>query len=442
MNPPHGLTRIIDVYFREAFVKRFSRGEILLEQGEPNDRVYWIESGELAGIAQDLAQNEDITLFTLSRGMFFGVHSFFAQTGVASNTIVAQSDGCVRWIDRQTQAQDTEQYGSLTEQFVPVMVHELARRQRQTERQAQEKQKALAMASANEHMATLGQLAAGLAHELNNAVTVLDHKTQKLESAVVSHLSGDRKHAFDLGRASGQALSSKAVRERAKTLVKMHKLPLSAAKRLAKMSPEGEIPPEWLNNLSQWLDDWTLGRDCHDIDVAAKHATEIVRSVKQLGGGDPTPSCALDVQETLQKALTLLSRELREVELVLNLQENFALHTSETHLVQVWINLIKNACEAMQQTVSPRLRITVLVTEQDYQVHLENNGPAIPYAIRQKIFQPDFTTKKGGMSFGLGLGLSIVKRIVQQTGGEIRVFGEETTVFVLKWAKNQEDLWH
>ncbi len=58
-------------------------------------------------------------------------------------------------------------------------------------------------------------------------------------------------------------------------------------------------------------------------------------------------------------------------------------------------------------------------------VTITNNGPQINEATRRQIFQPNFTTKKGGLSFGLGLGLSIVQRLVQQYNGSIAVKSDE-----------------
>ena len=52
---------------------------------------------------------------------------------------------------------------------------------------------------------------------------------------------------------------------------------------------------------------------------------------------------------------------------------------------------------------------------------IQDNGPGIPESIREQIFEPSFTTKVSGLSFGLGLGLSIVDRIVSDHNGQIDV---------------------
>ncbi len=66
-------------------------------------------------------------------------------------------------------------------------------------------------------------------------------------------------------------------------------------------------------------------------------------------------------------------------------------------------------------------------------VTIANNGPEIDEATRRKIFRPNFTTKKGGLSFGLGLGLSIVKRIIAGYNGSIVVKSDsEKTIFRIK----------
>ncbi|MBQ1961043.1 MAG: hypothetical protein II349_05935, partial [Akkermansia sp.] len=91
-----------------------------------------------------------------------------------------------------------------------------------------------------------------------------------------------------------------------------------------------------------------------------------------------------------------------------------------------------NACDAMDQgaTEHPCIRITgrscrvqgvhLLPTEY-VSVTISNNGPAIDEENLNKIFNPNFTTKKLGLDFGLGLGLSIVRRVVDSYNGTIEL---------------------
>lgn len=87
---------------------------------------------------------------------------------------------------------------------------------------------------------------------------------------------------------------------------------------------------------------------------------------------------------------------------------------------QVVINLVKNACDAMQAEEPPH-RLTLLVSSAGDEISLrvEDNGPGIDEKYREQLFEPFFTTKEVGT--GLGLGLAIVHSIVRDLGGSISV---------------------
>ncbi len=427
---PAALQRIIDVYFQETSrTKTVKAGTQVLKQDGFNDRLYWVKTGELSGYLN--AEKNELTakVFSVEPGMFFGVHSFFAQTQQASTTVIAEKDSVLAWIDLATPAVDVETFGSLTEQFMPVMVHELAQRQMLTGLQAIEKEKALQKLYAAEQMTTLGQLAAGIAHELNNAVGVLSSKTEIVQGAICQFLEENKPNAspfIDLGICEGQSSTSAQVRQRAKDLVSQYPLlSREQARQLARALPQGEVPEYWFDDIDEALQYWDVGRDLHDMRLAAKHAANIVRSVKQLGGSDQDYQSDVDVNDTIHKSLALLQSNLRRVNVILRPAVLPTITASSTELVQVWVNIIKNACDAMEQTDEPKIEIITRYSKNRLMITISNNGPMIDEVTRRKIFQPNFTTKKGGLSFGLGLGLSIVQRIVHSYGGTIALRSDE-----------------
>lgn len=437
MYQPKTLQRIIDIYFTDPErVISVKAGTQVLRQDGFNDRLYWVKQGELCGYLQNDNNSLTARIFRVRQGMFFGVHSFFSRTLVASTTVIAETDSELAWIDLDTRAVEPEVYGSLSEQFMPVMMHELAQRQVLAGMQAFEKEKALQKLYAAEQMTTLGQLAAGIAHELNNAVGVLSSKTEGLQGAICRFLQESKpevSHFLELGIDHGQQAPSAQVRKRARELQEMYGLGREQARQLARAQPQGEIPASWLANLDEALQYWDLGRDLHDMRLASKHATCIVRSVKQLGGTDNVRQPDIDLNDTINKSLSLLQSNLRRVNVVLRPGELPLMSASSTELVQIWVNIIKNACDAMEGTPEPQLEIITRHSKNRLLVTISNNGPMIDEATRRKIFQPNFTTKKGGLSFGLGLGLAIVQRIVHSYGGTIALKSDpETTRFRIK----------
>ncbi len=437
MNQPKALRRIIDTYFQDPMATMaVAAGTEVLRQEGYNDRLYWVKQGELSGYLKSEENGLSAQVFVVKEGMFFGVHSFFAQTLVASTTVVAEKDSKIAWIDLTTQAVEPEHYGSLAEQFMPVMVHELATRQMLTGIAALEKEKALQKLYATEQMTTLGQLAAGIAHELNNAIGVISSKTENIQTAISQFVDDNQPQMTPFlqhGITHGQRISSAQVRERAKVLQQQYRLSREQARTLARALPKGEVPANWLDDIDAALVCWDSGRDLRDIRFAARHAASIVRSVKQLGGGDHARIPDVDINDTLHKSLALLQSNLRYVDVVLRPAILPPVTASVTELVQIWVNLIKNACDAMENTEAPQIEIVTRSVKNKLLVTITNNGPMIDEATRRKIFNPNFSTKKGGLSFGLGLGLAIVQRIVNSYGGTIAVKSDhQWTTFRIK----------
>ena len=113
--------------------------------------------------------------------------------------------------------------------------------------------------------------------------------------------------------------------------------------------------------------------------------------------------------------------------------------------MQVLVNLIKNAVQAMEKadTAEPVIQISAAEIDNMLHIRIRDNGPGMAADIQQKIFEPFFTTKPIGE--GTGLGLSVVYNIMQRLDGSIHcesepgVFTEFTLLLPLKQENAQAD---
>ena len=105
-----------------------------------------------------------------------------------------------------------------------------------------------------------------------------------------------------------------------------------------------------------------------------------------------------------------------------------------TQLIRVITNLVKNAIQAVPEVENPRILVTVASEEGLVKISVADNGVGIEDEFKDKIFEPKFTTKSSGM----GLGLGMVKNIVENYKGTIQFVSEKDkgTVFTVKFPKD------
>lgn len=138
----------------------------------------------------------------------------------------------------------------------------------------------------------------------------------------------------------------------------------------------------------------------------------------------------VDINRLIADTLILLSHELMEqdVEVDRNLVPLPCIQADREQMRQIFLNLILNAMQSMPG--GGRLRISTACEENHVQISFRDEGKGIPESIRAKLFEPFFTTKEEG----IGLGLSITKRIIEDHRGKITVEsaeGEGTTFSVI-----------
>lgn len=446
------IDRLKRVYFSDP-ANRLSlkKGDEIVSQGKYNDSLFLVLSGHVLGkccIESTEKQDPSDRCFEMFRGgvgTFVGVHSFFSEPYLSFFTVEALDDVEVAFLKRDSAPIEKEKYGSLQEQFIPMISNELVLRNFHLLEKSIDNESALNRLHRSELNASLGQLAAGLAHELNNAIGVISRKTDFIAEAldrIIESKITEAHDLFHLGENYNAMISSETIRERTRLFEKKKNLSHMAAKVLARLVETEEdlkkLDKKVLDDFENLSRYWELGHDVRDIRLAAKHAADIVKSVRTLGGSNFTRSEGLSIHETLSRAISLLKPNLHDIKLEVDLEsvEKMPLiYGDMTELVQIWVNIIKNSCDAMEaaETKDPKVTIRCSHTKTHVFVHITDNGPGISEGTADKIFQMDFTTKKNGLSFGLGLGLAIVQRIVDSYGGEIILASRpQNTTFNIK----------
>lgn len=125
-----------------------------------------------------------------------------------------------------------------------------------------------------------------------------------------------------------------------------------------------------------------------------------------------------EVDELVRNCSLLFKNNTEELEC--DVEEGIRILADREQMRRVLINLLKNAEQSIPEDRQGVIRITVRKKEGKVEIRIRDNGQGIPENLREKIFQPNFTTKSSGM----GLGLAICKRIIESMGGEIGFVSE------------------
>jgi signal transduction histidine kinase len=301
-----------------------------------------------------------------------------------------------------------------------------------------------------EKLAALGTLSAGLAHELNNpaaaarrSATELARQFEVLNDTLRAFVcSGvEREDAGNLVELQEEAVARAIAQPPASGLEAADRedalADLLDAKglegwRLAPPLAEAGLDAEWIGRVEGHAGkalgaalDWVVASltarglvsELHD---STARISEIVAAVKDYTHMDRAQTQTIDVHDGIESTLTMLHHKLKrgDVRVMRDYDRGLpAITAHPSQLNQVWTNLLDNAIDAVDGdgTITVRTRPAPghLVVE------IGDDGPGIPAELQSRLFEPFFTTKEVGK--GTGLGLDIVRRIVENHRGQVRL---------------------
>lgn len=249
-----------------------------------------------------------------------------------------------------------------------------------------------------EKMSSLGQMIAGIAHEINNPISFIQGNIEPLQEYFQDLL------------------------ELIKTYQAEYPQPSTAV-----LSKQREIDFDFL------LKD--LNKLLRSMNVGTERVHEIVQSLRNFSRLDEAIVKDVNIHEGIDSTLLILNHRIKHNVTVLKDYGTLPLvRCSPAQLNQVFTNIIANALDAMFEARCDRKDLTIAtraLTKHQVQISIRDSGPGIPADVRTKIFDPFFTTKPVGKGTGLGLGICF--KIIQYHQGTIQVRSRigEGTEFII-----------
>jgi signal transduction histidine kinase len=438
---------------QEVYIEK---GEVLVHQGDAAHFFWILLEGELR-IYQVVSDTEDLMLAMVEAGNAFGELPLLTNIPNSANIQATMPSRLLQL--------DEEQFWNLMTTCPQVRKAILGN-------MAYRFQKLQSITVQQEKMASLGTLAAGLMHELNNPGSAARRAASQLrENLMRMHelslkfkerdLTKDQKQCmFDLQK---QALGMKQP-------LMMNSLEQSDAEEaLAEWMESAHIEGAWkmaptlvsigvdaaelekvqndfagplLSDALGWLEALASSMQLvGTIEESIGRVTDLVYAVKSYAYEGKGQKQTIDINNSIHATLVILGHKFREKEIVL--EKDLAadlppLQSDCTGLNQIWTNLLDNAIDAVPQhgqirvhTWAEKPATNAKDSHTELCISVSDNGTGIPLESQPQIFDPFYTTKPVGV--GTGIGLGIVQRIVDQYGGTIRFASEPGhTEFVVR----------
>lgn len=413
---------------------RLATGEVLNEAGEPADWLYVTFNGRVRSVIKQ--EGREQAVYMSEPGDVGGMLPHSRMT-----TFPAES-----------RAMEPTRGGRLHKRHFPEMLRRIPELEGRLAHLMIDRTRAAARAQLQqEKLVSLGTMAAGLAHELNNPASAARRAAQNLNgvlqifdehaSAMLRKIMFKEQIAegdpfqpiYDVVEAGPPKLDALTLSEREDELgdwldEQGAEQPWEAAATLVAVgftqpvleAFSEQLVEAYVVDFLNWLArDMELRLLAEELAESTTRISDLVAAMKSYSFMDQAnEKQAIDLHKGIDNTLTILAHKLkyRQVEIIRDYEDVPPVPAYGGELNQVWTNLLDNAIAAVSDE-GGRIQIQTCYDDATDRVQIDiiDNGPGIPAEIQSRIFDPFFTTKEAGQ--GTGLGLDIVYRIVTARHG-------------------------
>ena len=253
----------------------------------------------------------------------------------------------------------------------------------------------------SEKMLSVGSLAAGMAHEINNPLGAILHNVQNIRRRITPELEKNREHAQEAGAD--------------------------------------------LDAIDRYLNKREIPRLLGDIQHAGQRAAKIVSHMLNFSRRSNRQLTAYELPILIEQALEIAGSDFdlaegfdfKSLQIIREFDPELGpVPVISNELEQVLLNLLKNAAQAIHQqgrSESGRITLRTKLAGNYAEIQVEDNGPGMNDAVRKRVFEPFFTTKEVGQGTGLGLAVSYFIITNNHKGQmEVQSFSGQGTCFTLR----------
>lgn len=413
-------------------IRTLNVGDILLEQSVENDHLFMVITGRVVLVKSD-PNGRTIPVTRIRPGSLLGVMSFFTGQPTLTAALVELPTEVLVLTREEVEAFTRSQsvIAPLARQMITANLleryHQVVDLNLQLESVNESLKTALHDLQAahnrlvhQEKMATLGQLVAGIAHEINNPAAALQGAIRNLGDVLPVLLSTEPSVRF-LGYGQNAASMAYTAGIDDRNRVRRDYASLSPAEQRLVLGMEPAVRAEFdalpASQRSRALQLFDAGQLMRGAASSSGRIANLVHSLKAYSRQDAGESLEIQLIDGLQDTLHILANRLKRVEVSVHAAAVPPVVGNTAELNQVWTNLIVNACDAMGD--EGQLRIVIAETDGFVRVEIHDSGTGIAPEHLGSLFDAHFTTRNSSGNFGLGLGLAITRDIVAKHNGTI-----------------------